>query len=139
MKRAEFAQTDFFKTFSPDSQKLIWEQSVLVDFPAGTSIIKEGEHNNCLYMITHGKCSVHKNVEQQQGKLVEIGKGEVFGEMSLIDLENPLCGATISTLTDSTLLKMPIQNLKATLLESELNLLFQYLLKKNLQSTRIYE
>lgn len=71
-----------------------------VSFEEGDVIIKQGEVGDCLYLVIEGKVRV---VTGEQ-KLVNLGKGECFGEMSLLDAEPR--SASIQAAADVTLLKI---------------------------------
>lgn len=57
-------------------------------FPAGECIVREGESGNRLYFIESGRADVFKASEKQSGqvRIRELGPGDEFGEMELIDI-----------------------------------------------------
>ncbi|MGA1861914.1 mechanosensitive ion channel family protein [Deferribacter thermophilus] len=74
--------------------------SHIVSFPAGTTIIKENETGESMFVVIDGELEIIKNGK----KIAEITKGDMFGEMSLLTGEKRM--ATVITKTDSTLLEI---------------------------------
>ncbi len=68
----------------------------------GEVIIEEGELGSALYMVERGSVKVVKGEGKQAEELAVLGKGELFGEMSLI--EDVLTSATVMANEDSVLL-----------------------------------
>ena len=67
-----------------------------VDYPAGSTIVKEGDEDNKLYILLEGECKVYKHgVEISSFR----NKGTFFGEMSLI--LNTTRTATVKAATDA--------------------------------------
>lgn len=77
----------------------------LVEVPAGTHILSKGEPGDCMYIILEGKVCVH------DGNLVfnYLGPHEVFGEISLLDLE--MRTATVTAEVDTALYRLDQQSL----------------------------
>lgn len=50
-----------------------------------TVLFKQGEAGDCAYVVESGKVLVYLEIEQKIVPLTQIRKGEIFGEMSLID------------------------------------------------------
>lgn len=69
-----------------------------VNFRAGDTIISEGEVGGTAYLINSGSVKVTVGEGGKARKLAELGAGDVFGEMSLID-PGPR-SATVTALTD---------------------------------------
>ncbi len=55
-------------------------------FPAGECIVREGETGNRLYFIESGRAEVCKATEIGEIRIGELGPGDEFGEMELIDI-----------------------------------------------------
>ncbi|MDX8390070.1 MAG: cyclic nucleotide-binding domain-containing protein [Mariprofundaceae bacterium] len=67
--------------------------------PAGTVLLQEGELAEAVYILISGRVAVTRAVgEGGDVLLAELGEGEAFGEMSLID-EKP-CSATVRTVEE---------------------------------------
>lgn len=54
-------------------------------FSAGETIFSEGEAGHCAYIIESGRIKIFLERPEETGLLVELGPGEIFGEMSVID------------------------------------------------------
>ena len=54
-----------------------------VSFDEGQTIFKKGEIGNCMYVIYAGEISIYDHDTQ----LAKFGKGDVFGELALLDAE----------------------------------------------------
>ena len=73
-------------------------------FDAGKSICKEGEEGTSIFCILSGKVGVYKTLGNEQIKLREMGKNEVFGEMALLESDRSLRSATVIAITDCKIL-----------------------------------
>jgi predicted Zn finger-like uncharacterized protein len=80
------------------------------EFAVGDLIIKKGDPGRNLYIIVTGKVEVMGDDEM---RIAVMGKGEVFGEMSL--LSGNTVGATINAIEPTTVLFISAQNLKMIL------------------------
>jgi len=83
------------------------------EFSAGELIIKKGDPGRNLYIIITGRVEVLGDDEM---RIVEMGRGDVFGEMSL--LSGNTVGATIKALEPTTVLYITARNLKTILSNS---------------------
>lgn len=52
-------------------------------FEAGEIIVREGDHGQDAFVITHGKCVAYKTLDHRKVVLREMGPGDVFGEMAV--------------------------------------------------------
>lgn len=71
----------FFQTFDEESVKEILGVLKLAGFQPGQTILEKGEPGKNLYIIASGKVEV---LAEDGVRIAVLGKGEVFGEMSLI-------------------------------------------------------
>ena len=53
-------------------------------FPAGATILREGDEADAAYILTSGRCAVYRGAGAERRLLREMGPGEVFGEMALV-------------------------------------------------------
>jgi CRP/FNR family transcriptional regulator, cyclic AMP receptor protein len=62
-------------------------------YAAGTLIFNEGDPGDYLYVVRSGQVEIYQ--ERPQGKIVigTVGKGELFGEMALVDGEPRMASA----------------------------------------------
>jgi len=70
-----------------------------LNFRAGDTIISEGETGGTAYLINSGSVKVTVGEGASARTVAELGAGEVFGEMSLIDPAPR--SASVQALTDS--------------------------------------
>lgn len=74
-------------------------------YPAGTAVFHQGDQGHTFYIIVTGRVAVVQQLEDGTERLLNnMGTGEFFGEMSLID-DKPRM-ATCLTLTESILLEI---------------------------------
>ena len=79
--------------------------SELERFDAGTSVVKEGEPGDCMYVVVSGKFRVSKvDALSVEIELRIMGEGEVFGEIAL--LEQTRRTATVSAITPATVFRL---------------------------------
>ena len=78
-------------------------------YRAGEIIFKEGDVGDCAYLIEEGRVEVSVSNTQKS----QIHKGELFGEIALID-QQPRT-ATVRALVDTTLIPIPRQLVKELL------------------------
>lgn len=71
-------------------------------FPAGHSIIKQGDAGTVAYLVQSGKVEVFNETEDRRMTLATLGPGEFFGEMALI-AEEPRA-ASVDAKTDTQLI-----------------------------------
>ena len=69
----------------------------LVEFPAGTEIITEGEEGSRMYVVMQGELSI----SLKNKLLATAAPGEIVGEMALINSE--IRSATVTAKTDCVL------------------------------------
>jgi len=70
----------------------------VVDYPAGETVIKEGEAGETMYLVIEGEVSVIKErgeASEDEMELAKIGAGDYFGEMALF--EDSVRSASIRT------------------------------------------
>jgi CRP-like cAMP-binding protein len=101
-----------FDGIGPDGLAAVARQAEEVDFPAGRPIVRQGEIGTGFYLITAGRTRVVRDGET----LAELGPGEFFGELSVLDGE-PRTAAVVSE-TQTTCLAIPSWKFD-TLLESQ--------------------
>lgn len=76
--------------------------SRLFKAPKGYTILEEGKPGHGMYIVVHGMCTCRLRLFQgDDTHLANLYKGDVFGEMSLID-DGPV-SATITTVNDCIL------------------------------------
>ncbi|MBI4781838.1 MAG: cyclic nucleotide-binding domain-containing protein [Oscillatoriophycideae cyanobacterium NC_groundwater_1537_Pr4_S-0.65um_50_18] len=78
---------------------------------AGSTLIREGEPTDALYIVLEGALSV--SLEPGGKEIAKLGSGEVVGEMSFVDSRNP--SATVKSAVDSLVWAIPRSQLAAKL------------------------
>ena len=73
----------FFSSFSPEEISLLLFCSERVKCAKGAEIFKEGDIGTQFYAILKGKVDIRK--EASGRILAQLGPGEVFGEMAVLD------------------------------------------------------
>jgi len=77
------AKHSFFSSFSPDEISLLLFCSERIKYDKGAEIFKEGDFGTQFYAILKGKIEIRRKAS---GKiLAQLGPGEVFGEMAVLD------------------------------------------------------
>lgn len=87
-------------------------------FKNGQTIFQEGEFGREMFIILQGEIEIYRETEGKKKSLAILGKGDIFGEMSLID--NFPRSASAVALSDSILLVIN-------------NILFKKLIDSNLE------
>jgi CRP/FNR family transcriptional regulator, cyclic AMP receptor protein len=86
------------------------------EYPAGATLLRQGETGIGLFIITDGKVQVSQ--QPGSGEVRDLGtfeRGAVLGEMSLLD-DMPRT-ATVTALTDTHALAVPVWDFRAALRE----------------------
>lgn len=98
-----------FADLDPEALGRIAERAVEVDFAEGRSIVRQGEVGTGFFLIASGRAQVVADGES----LAELGPGEFFGELALIDGEPRMAGVT--TLAPTTCLAIASWDFEALL------------------------
>lgn len=91
-----------FADLSDEELHTLVSQSGRDQHAAGTKIISAGESGFCMYVILRGKVAVTTESAGRKVELAEMGPGEFFGEVSLVD-DGPR-SADVTLLEDSEFL-----------------------------------
>jgi len=70
------------------------KDSPFVDFPAGSSIVREGEPASALFIIESGKVAIQR-ADAPGVTLAQLGPGDFFGEMSILQ-EQPHAASVVA-------------------------------------------
>ncbi len=84
-----------------------------IQLKPGDFLIREGELGDSMYIIVEGKLQVRKKTGDSEVVLAERGKGEVIGEMSVLDQAPRL--ASVIALTDTRALQIDQETFMALL------------------------
>jgi len=93
-------KVSLFKQLSIDELAQIAVVSEAIEYAKDTSIIRQGELGESMFLTLRGKVRVHS----ADRELAQLGEGEVFGEMTLLDAEPR--SASVTALTDVIVLRV---------------------------------
>lgn len=79
-------QMAIFGGVSDDTVQFLLARSRVVEHAAGSFLAKEGELGTGLYVLLRGRIAVQRLWNDHQVLLRELGVGDCFGEMALLDL-----------------------------------------------------
>ncbi len=105
-----------FQDLDPYEVQLVAGSATLREFPAGSIVLKEGEEGDSMFIMCQGEVEITKNLtlelaeETPKSRVMTRLKAEdgvSFGEMAL--LENEVRSATVTALTDVSLMQLPQQ------------------------------
>ncbi len=85
-----------FDGIGPDGLAMVAERAVEVDFAAGRTIVRQGEVGTGFFLITTGRARVVRDGQT----IAELGPGEFFGELSLLDGEPRIATVVAEVPTD---------------------------------------
>ncbi len=61
------------------------DTGVTLNFKPNDIIVREGDYGDSMYIVQKGRVQISKNIFGQEKVLAEIGRGQFFGELSLIN------------------------------------------------------
>jgi CRP/FNR family transcriptional regulator, cyclic AMP receptor protein len=129
----------FYELYDSEIAKII-KKSRVSTFQSGEYIIKEGESGTELYIIVLGKASIRKVLNGKEVRLIDLSRGDLFGEMVIInELERT---ASVVADTECDILRISYNEIYAlfknqTQIFSLLILNLARLLTKRLKTTNI--
>ena len=85
-------QVEIFKELTAAQLQELYSWLERRDFPAGTTIFKEGQLTNGLYLLTEGTVTVLKGSDYGKMRLSEINAPSFFGEMGLLSSKQRSAG-----------------------------------------------
>jgi CRP/FNR family transcriptional regulator, cyclic AMP receptor protein len=91
---------DLFRYANTEELAYIGTIAMEVEKPKGTTIFKEGERSDAMYLILKGRVRLHKDGQE----ILVAGEREAFGTWALFDTEPRIMTATI--IEDAHLLKI---------------------------------
>lgn len=111
------AQVPLFQSLTRHELQVLSVNCRERDYPAGQTLLRQGETGVGLFIITSG--SVHVTQTAPDGstrELGDFGRGAVLGEMSLLD-DMPRT-ATVIAVSDTRALVIPVWDFRASLREA---------------------
>ncbi len=91
--------------------KALLEGARINELTRGDTVFQEGELDTSIYVIEIGRVSVFRHWEGENYKLRELGEGDCFGEMALMDFKPR--SATVIADTDCSLIQISAAQLGA--------------------------
>ncbi len=86
-RRIELLQgTPIFGAIHARTLEVLLRGTGNVEVPAGSHFFREGEAANAMFVLESGRVSVVKRRDDVDHHLRELGAGDCFGEMALIDM-----------------------------------------------------
>lgn len=111
------AQVPLFKDLAPRELQILGSSCRERDYPAGAVLLRQGETGVGLFIIVEGKVRVTQHREGgQEFELAMLAKGDVVGEMSLLD-DLPR-SASATALEPTRALVLPVWDFRAVLRDS---------------------
>jgi len=101
-----------FDGIGPDGLAMVAERAIEVEFATGRTIVRQGEVGTGFFLVTEGRTRVVRDGET----IAELGPGDFFGELSLLDGEPRI--ATVVAEVPTTCLAIASWEFEA-LLESQ--------------------
>ena len=111
-----------FGATSIETLHFVLEQSRDLVVPAGTYFFRRDDESQSFFVLERGRVEVLREHEGRSYRLNELGDGDCFGKMSLIECRNR--NAAVRALSDCAAIEIPLSTLHS-LYERDVN---QYLL-----------
>lgn len=94
-----------FRDFDGDDVDALGAVCELLSLPAGTTVCKEGDPGDAMYVVKSGVLDVSKTVKGAALHINLMSAGEFFGEMALIDGSPRSADVTVKE--EAVLVKLP--------------------------------
>jgi CRP/FNR family transcriptional regulator, cyclic AMP receptor protein len=109
------AHVDLFSTLNKKELQELTKSCQERSYPAGTTILSQGDTGVGLYVLKSGKVRVIQanNPDRAETELAVVGPGDVLGEMALLD-DLPR-SASVVAIEDVTALLLPIWEFRSIL------------------------
>ncbi|HZR07655.1 MAG TPA: mechanosensitive ion channel family protein [Myxococcales bacterium] len=93
---------DFVQALSAEARRVLAERTRFLDYGPGQAVVRQGESGETLYLVARGEVSVRVQLEGGEREVARLGRGSLFGEMSVLTGEPRT--ATVIALGDAALL-----------------------------------
>lgn len=115
MSEDTLARVDLFSTLNKKELQELAKSCQERSYPAGTTILSQGDTGVGLYVLKSGKVRVIQanNPDRAETELAVVGPGDVLGEMALLD-DLPR-SASVVAIDDVTALLLPIWEFRSIL------------------------
>jgi CRP/FNR family cyclic AMP-dependent transcriptional regulator len=109
MRIEALEQMAIFGGITEETLRFLLEGARVIEVGAGDYYFHEGETANGLYVLLDGRLAVRKRWGEHEMVLRELGRGECFGEMALLDLRPR--SASLQAMEDSAAIELSAANL----------------------------
>lgn len=99
-----------FGAVNDETLRFILEGSTTLTVPEGEDFFREGDPAEAFYVLESGRVEVLRDYEGGDFLLTELGPGDCFGEMALIECRNR--NATVRAAEDCAALRVPLEVLQ---------------------------
>ena len=109
------AEDDFLKRvtlfveFEPDELEHLRRLLHVSRFGPGDVILQEGNANRALHIVRSGRIRVSREVHEREVSLCDLGEGQTFGELSII--EDGDASASLKAVTETEVLSISMTDL----------------------------
>jgi CRP-like cAMP-binding protein len=104
-----------FLEFDDEELAAVGRSMVMSRFAEGDAILEEGNANRALHVLRSGRIRVSRRVGDSEVSLCDLGAGQTFGELSII--EDGVASATLRAVSETEVMSMPMQSLAQFLQE----------------------
>jgi CRP/FNR family transcriptional regulator, cyclic AMP receptor protein len=98
-----------FTEFEPDEMEALGKSIMQNIYAPADTILDEGNANRALHVLRRGRVRVTRGVNGADVALCDLGEGETFGELSII--EDGVASASLRAVTDVEVWSIPMQPL----------------------------
>jgi CRP/FNR family cyclic AMP-dependent transcriptional regulator len=107
MYQARLKDVPFFSTLKKKELELVAGQTDEIDVPAGKVLAQQGTFGDQFFVIEEGTAEVMRDGQ----RIAELGPGDFFGEMALLEADRRT--ATVTATTPMTLIVMTRASFRA--------------------------
>ncbi len=93
-----------FGAIREDTLQFLLERARMVEVTAGGFFFREGDRAESMFVLERGHAEVFKHWQQREFVLLNLGEGDCFGEMALLDLFPR--SASVRAVTDSLAIEL---------------------------------
>jgi CRP-like cAMP-binding protein len=98
-----------FVEFEPDELEHLRGLLHVSRFGPGDVILEEGNANRALHIVRRGRIRVSRDVQEREVSLCDLGEGQTFGELSII--EDGVASASLKAVTETEVLSISMADL----------------------------
>lgn len=109
--RNSLGKLALFSEFSEGELDTLTDLAETVQVNAGDCIVRQDELGDCMFVLLGGNARVLHRTEGRQVELAELGPGDFFGELALVD-HGPR-SADVEAVGECTLLRVPQSVIRA--------------------------